>query len=222
MRGADQGRRHERLEQQGRERLGLCRAPRAALDAAVAKGGNVVFDCGGPATITLTQQVEIPKSSTTTIDGGKQITIDGGGKTRLFHYDSGNFRANTNVVTFQHITLKNGKSSGTVLPSNPPPCSQGFDLDGSGAAIFVRDAILHVIDVTFEGNASATPGPDVAGGGIYGLGSLGVFIVGSTFRNNSGSNGGAVGSLNTDLTCSSTISSTVTRRSAPTRTASTR
>ena len=172
----------------------------AALDAAVAMGGNVVFDCGGPATIAITQQVEIPKGMTTTIDGENVITVDGGGMTRLFHYDSGNYRVNTNVVTLQHLTLKNGKSTGTKLASNPPPCSQGYDLDGSGAAIYLRDAILHVIDVTFEGNVAATPGPDVAGGGVYGLGSLGVVIVGSTFRGNTGSNGGAVGSLNTDLT----------------------
>src|SRR5262249_49152057 len=74
------------------------------------------------------------------------------------------------------------------------------DLDGSGAAIFVRDGILHVIDVTFTDNHAATPGPDVAGGGVYANGSLEVVIVQSRFVGNSGSNGGAVGALHSDLT----------------------
>ncbi|HEY1585228.1 MAG TPA: choice-of-anchor Q domain-containing protein, partial [Polyangia bacterium] len=72
--------------------------------------------------------------------------------------------------------------------------------DGGGAGIFVRDGILHVIDVTFANNAAASPGPDVGGGAIYANGSLGVVIVDSKFTGNSGSNAGAVGMLNSDLT----------------------
>ena len=64
----------------------------------------------------------------------------------------------------------------------------------------MRDGILHVIDVTFANNAAASPGPDVGGGAIYAIGSLGVIVVGSRFIGNSGSNGGAIGSLNSDLT----------------------
>src|SRR5205085_12173629 len=44
------------------------------------------------------------------------------------------------------------------------------------------------------------PGPDVAGGGVYAVGSLDVTIVGSRFKNNQASNGGAVGSLFSNLT----------------------
>ncbi|MBV9949124.1 MAG: hypothetical protein JOZ69_19910, partial [Myxococcales bacterium] len=43
-------------------------------------------------------------------------------------------------------------------------------------------------------------GPDVGGGAIYALGSLDVTVVGSRFNANSGANGGALGSLNSDLT----------------------
>jgi hypothetical protein len=68
-----------------------------------------------------------------------------------------------------------------------------------GAAIFVRDARLHVIDVRFQNNAAATPGPDVGGGAIFAAGSLDVTIVGSQFTANSGSNGGAVGMLQSNL-----------------------
>src|SRR5205085_1431322 len=61
------------------------------------------------------------------------------------------------------------------------------------------DGVLRVVDCTFTNNAAATPGPDVAGGAIYVDGSLGATIVGSRFLGNTGSNGGAVGSLNSDL-----------------------
>ncbi len=54
--------------------------------------------------------------------------------------------------------------------------------------------------MTFEDGKGASPGPDVAGGGVYGIGSLDITIVGSRFKNNSASNGGAVGSLFSNLT----------------------
>jgi hypothetical protein len=53
--------------------------------------------------------------------------------------------------------------------------------------------------VTFVSNAAAPLGPDVAGGGVYGIGSLDITIVGSTFVGNSAANGGAVGSLFSNL-----------------------
>ena len=59
---------------------------------------------------------------------------------------------------------------------------------------------LHVIDATFTNNQAADTGPDVAGGAIYTTGSVDTTIVGSQFAGNSASNGGAVGSLNSDLT----------------------
>jgi hypothetical protein len=59
---------------------------------------------------------------------------------------------------------------------------------------------LVVIDSVFTNNQSASPGPDVAGGAIYVIGSASTIIVGSRFSDNSGSNGGALGSLFSDLT----------------------
>lgn len=171
-----------------------------ALSAAIAKGGTVTFDCGGPATILVTQTLELPTTKDTAIDGGGQITLDGGGTVRILDFNSPNFRATTTTVTLQHLTLTRGKATGTAIPAAPAPCSQGFNIDGSGAAIFVRDGVLHVLDVTFTDNHAASPGPDVGGGAIYAEGSLGVTVVGSRFVGNSASNGGAIGSLNSDLT----------------------
>ena len=171
----------------------------AALQAALAKAGVITFDCGGPATIHITSEMELATSGNTTIDGGGVITFDGGGTTRLLHFNGGNFRTTKTVVTLQNLTLAHAKATGTPI-SAPASCSQGYETDGGGGAILINDGVLHVINCTFESDAAASPGPDVAGGAIYATGSLGVTIVGSTFHGNTASNGGAIGCLNSDLT----------------------
>jgi hypothetical protein len=172
----------------------------AALSSALVKGGVVTFDCGGAATIAIASELTLAKGKDVTVDGGGKVTLDGGGKTRLFHFDGGNFRVTKTVITLQHLTLTGAKSTGTKIPPAPAPCSQGFETDGGGAAVLVRDGVLHVVDVTFVGNAAASPGPDVAGGAVYVIGSLDTTIVLSRFVGNTASNGGAVGSLFSNLT----------------------
>jgi predicted outer membrane repeat protein len=56
-----------------------------------------------------------------------------------------------------------------------------------------------VWNTVFRNNVGAAVGPDVGGGAIYTLGSLGTTIVGSTFVSNRAANGGAIGSLFGDL-----------------------
>lgn len=170
-----------------------------ALANALAKGGVIRFNCGGPATITLTSQKTLRTDVNTTLDGQGQITLDGGGTTRLLYYSSANFQATKTTVTIQNITLQNGAASGTPIPVAPAPCSQGTQNDGGGAAIYMRDGILHVWNTIFKNNVGAAAGPDVGGGAIYTLGSLGTTIVGSTFQSNRAANGGAIGALFGDL-----------------------
>jgi hypothetical protein len=170
-----------------------------SLAAAVKKGGVITFDCGGPATITLTSALVPPPGTDTTIDGGGTVTLDGGGRTRLLSFDGGGYRTTSTVITVQNLAFENGHASGTKLPSAPAPCSQGYDTDAGGGAIYVRDGVLHVFDSTFSHNAGQTPGPDVAGGAIYVNGSKETIVVGSRFDGNTCSNGGAIGSLNSDL-----------------------
>ena len=169
-----------------------------SLAAAVTKGG-ITFACGGAATIHLTAELTPPRNVDTTIDGGGVITLDGGGQTRILRFDGGDYRKTGTRITLQHLTLTGGHASGSALPSEAPPCSQGFDTDAGGGAVLVRDGVLHVVDCTFAGNAGATPGPDVAGGGVYVNGSKETVIMGSRFTGNTASNGGAVGALNSDL-----------------------
>ncbi len=170
-----------------------------ALANALAKGGVIRFNCGGAATITLTSQKTLRTNVNTTLDGQGKITLDGRGTTRLLYYSSPNFQATKTVVTIQNLTLQNGAASGTPIPAAPAPCSQGTKNDGGGAAIYIRDGILRVWNTTFKNNEGATLGPDVGGGAIYSLGSLGTTIVGSTFQSNRAANGGAIGALFGDL-----------------------
>lgn len=171
-----------------------------ALADAVAKGGVIRFNCGSePATIVLSSEIKLRTDVDTTIDGQGKITIDGRGSTRLFYYSSPNFQATNTIVTIQNITLQNGAAHGTAIPVAPAPCSQGTQTDGGGGAIYIRDGKLHVWNTIFKDNEGATEGPDVAGGAIYALGSLGTTVVGSTFESNHASNGGAIGALFGDL-----------------------
>src|SRR6266852_6316922 len=148
-----------------------------ALDEAIRIGGIITFNCGGNATIQLTSEKELRTDVDTTIDGLGQITLDGNGSTRLFHFEGPDFRRTGTTVSFQNIALINGAATGTL----------------------------------FQDNHAAPLGPDVAGGAIYGLGAREVVVVRSRFVNNSASNGGAIGALNTDVTV---INSTFTQSAA--------
>ena len=173
----------------------------AALQAAVHAASAITFDCGAaPVTIPIYATVEVPATRATVIDGGGKVTLDGGGRVRLIEVVHADFRTGRVGLTLQHLTLAGGRATGTRYvapdPSNAS-CAYGW-ADGGGGAVYVRDAALHVVDVTFRNNAAATPGPDVGGGAIYAAASLDVAIVGSTFDGNSAANGGAVGLLQSD------------------------
>src|SRR5713101_9555343 len=185
-----------------------------ALDRAIRVGGIIIFNCGGNATIRLTSEKQLRTDVDTTLDGQGQITLDGNATTRLFHFEGPDFRRTRTMVSFQNIALINGTATGTPIPevpNEPPQCSRGFYVDGAGAAIWIRDGVLHVYNTLFQNNHAAPLGPDVAGGAIYGLGAREVVVVRSRFVNNSASNGGAIGALNTDVTV---INSTFTQSAA--------
>ena len=173
----------------------------AALRAAVASQSVVTFNCGaGPVAIGIESTIELPTDRSIVIDGGNKVTLDGLGRTRIFRAVREDYRTNDNTITLQHITLANGKATGTnYVPPNSsnPSCAYGW-ADGQGGAILVRDARLRAIDTNFLDNEAATPGPDVGGGAIYVMGSRETTVIGSTFIGNSGANGGAVGLLQTD------------------------
>jgi hypothetical protein len=161
----------------------------SALDAALAKGGVVTFDCG-PSPVTITVTAEKALKQDTVIDGGGKVTLSGGGKTRILHLASA-WDQKTPKLTVQHLAFTGGFT--TDVP-NTKDTTQG------GAAIFRDGGSLAVIDCQFTGNHCASTGQDVSGGAITSQGEGDTVITGSSFANNSGSNGGAVGNLGNGLT----------------------
>mgnify|MGYP006337805027 CR=1 FL=1 len=80
----------------------------AALNAALVGGGTVTFNCGGgPVVIPITSTKVL--SSSTTIDGtGQQVTLDGGGATKMFLTT---YQLATGLdLVFRRLTLRNGRA----------------------------------------------------------------------------------------------------------------
>jgi hypothetical protein len=149
----------------------------------------VTFDCGSaPTTITVTK--EVPVTVDTTIDGAGLVTLSGGGKTRILHIKSA-WNIATPLLTVQSLAFTGGYTTDVM---NTTSTTQG------GGAIFEDGGSLTVIDCTFTDNQCATSGEDVSGGAINGQGVGTLIVEGSTFTDNTGSNGGAIGTQDENVT----------------------
>jgi uncharacterized repeat protein (TIGR01451 family) len=149
----------------------------AALDSALAGGGTVTFNCGGGAVVIPITSTKL-LSTSTTIDGtGQQITLDGGGSTRLFQTTP---QPSTGLnLVFRKLTLRNGWAA-----------DQGAGID-LGWQVPGRLTNLLVEDVTFQNNVAQSSQADWGGGAICGV--TGVLTIRrSTFVGNRGGNGGAI------------------------------
>lgn len=159
----------------------------AALQQAASAGGTIVFRCGAaPVTITVTSQITFTRE--TVLDGGGLVTLSGGGTSRILLLDS-DYNTPTPRLVVQRLTFRDGKSPAV-----------GADTAQGGGAIYRDGGSLTVLDSVFDNNHAPAVGQDVAGGAIYGFGGGETIIAGSTFTNNAASDGGAVGSLNGNLT----------------------
>jgi polymorphic membrane protein len=158
----------------------------AALNAALAGGGTVTFNCGAGAVIPITSTKTL--TGTTTIDGTVQsIVLDGGGTTRLFNTS---YQFSSFTLTFRGLTLRNG-----------------FASDFGGAIrLAYQDFVTTLVieNVTFANNVCSQAGNDVGGGALYAQGGL-VTIRNSTFTGNRGGNGGAIGNLQARFTIEDTL-----------------
>jgi hypothetical protein len=156
----------------------------SAFEEAVAAGGVVTFHCGpSPYRLVLSSTKSITKD--TVIDGGNLVTLDGGGQVRQLLLNNGNFVATTPTLTLQNITLANGHgtdNAGTGAPTG-------------GGAIYRYGGTLNVINSQFINNVGPANGQDSAGGAIYSVGVGTTTVVGSTFKGNQSSDGGALGNL---------------------------
>ncbi len=150
----------------------------AALDSALAGGGTVTFNCGGPATIQLTSAKTI--SQDTTIWGGNMITLTGGLTTRLFAVNTGANLSLNGIVLDR--AFSNGADGGAI--SNAGALSLDdtriqnslTDVSHSGGAIYTLGPVS--IDNSVLNNNSAG-----SGGAIYALSSGAQVVVNASVLN---------------------------------------
>ena len=175
----------------------------AHLDAALAGGGLVTFNCGGAATITVTSTKTI--SADTTIDGGGLITISGG-------HSAGVFSVNPSVnFTVQNLIIVNGTGAyrnafgtgagaiyneGTMTVTN----STFYHNSAIGGGGIFNDGTLTVINSTFSDNSAVGGGGGISNGGP-------LTVTNSTFSGNSttGGNGGGINAVLGTVTVTNTI-----------------
>ena len=164
----------------------------AALDAALAGGGMVTFDCGpGTHTIGLTSEKII--SDDTQIDGGGAITLNANNGHRHFRVQSGV------DLELSGVTLRRGReqsggsiynNGGTVVVKNSSLIENKADgtSGNNGGAIYNSGGIVEMYGSTFIENTA-----DSVGGAVYNDGGF-VTIAASTFFSNLsfGGGGGAV------------------------------
>src|SRR5688572_10129889 len=95
----------------------------AALQAALDVGGVITFSCAG----TLLLDTPLTADKDTVLDGGGQVTLSGGGKTRILKVGHDNFESLAPSVTVQRLAFRDGK---TTDVANTTSTLQG------GAAIY--------------------------------------------------------------------------------------
>jgi hypothetical protein len=175
-----------------------------AFRSAVARGGKITFACGpAPVTIVLPKPAVVYNDSgpEIAIDGGGLVTLSGGGASRILymntcdqdlHWTTSHCQDQDHPrLTVQNLTFSEGNAG------------DGEGESGGGGAIWARGGRFKAVNCRFFGNVCARVGADVAGGAIRAFSqSQGkpVYLVNCTFGGaagygNSGSNGGAIGSI---------------------------
>ncbi len=150
-------------------------------------GGTLTFDCGGPVTIARTSFSRV-LSSPVIIDGGNEVTLDGGGVTRLFIVNSGGELELRNIVLANASESGSGgaiSSFGDLRIVNSTIRDSAATAQG-GAISSSSNATLAIEGSTFTGNTALG-----GAGAIQSAGPLD--IVDSVFNdNNAPDEGGAI------------------------------
>lgn len=166
----------------------------AALQAALAAGGHITFDCGpNPVTIPITSPLVTSATRDIVIDGKGLITLDGGGVTRILekpftpgsHID----KTSGNDLVIQNMRFINGRA---------PAATKTQDDRARGGALWATSpgTRLHIINSVFENNRTTSiTDEDNQGGAIYAGNIYETIIVGSVFINNEAGSGGAFGGI---------------------------
>jgi hypothetical protein len=178
--------------------------------AAVAGGGVVTFNCGSDPVTIVVPEIQIindggkTKDGSIVIDGGGKVTLSGNNANRILyqntcdqtlHYTSTHCQnQDTPHLVLQNISFTAGSAQATK------------DLLGGGA-LYVGGGTFKAINIRVTNSTQPNLEQDYAGGAIYTFNQATqpVYITSSTFDGNSGSSGGAFGSIATSWTISNSI-----------------
>lgn len=116
----------------------------AGLGTALASGGLITFNCGGPATITVTTDSR-QINSTVVISGGNQITLVGSGISTFFWVRSGGGN-----LTLDGIRLT--KANSDALFSDGPLTVRNSAVFANGGMFFARGGSALIENTSFFGN----------------------------------------------------------------------
>src|SRR5579859_834767 len=187
------------------------------FDAAVAGGGTITFDCGGPLTIQLTSPASI--TTDTTIDGGSAITLTGHLATQLFivgvganlslkniildrgfgNHLSGGAILNAGNLSLDNVTIQGsvaGLNGGAIFATGPVSIRNSTlknNSANSGGALYEQNPRPVTIDnSTFTFNTDLDPHAGVGGAIALGSGAQLTMTGGSLISNQAVLDGGAL------------------------------
>lgn len=180
----------------------------AAFIEAVEQGGIIVFNTGGESvTITMERTAKVFNDANpdVVIDGGGLVTLSGNSRHRILYMNTCDQEQNWTTshcqnqdhprLVVQNLTFVAGNSKSEA------------EYEGGGA-IWVRGGRFKAVNCRFFNNACGETGPDIGGACIRVTSQyedLPVYITNCTFGGaegygNSGSNGGALSSINVSWT----------------------
>jgi hypothetical protein len=170
----------------------------ANADANAGVSDTILFDATLSGPITLLQGIlelrghNATTPATITIEGGSNVTVDGGNQSGVFQVDSG-VTAALNHLTITHGISDSGggiANRGTLSLSNSTLTANSANNAGAAVAN-TGGGNLTVTSCTFSGNAASFTTGALGGGAIYNnLGT--VTVSSSTLSSNSANQGGAL------------------------------
>ncbi|MBP8241413.1 MAG: DUF11 domain-containing protein, partial [Thermoflexales bacterium] len=120
----------------------------AGLGTALASGGLITFNCGGPATITVTTDSR-QINSTVVISGGNQITLVGSGISTFFWV-----RSPSGNLTLDGIRLTGAGSGGNTLFSDNILTVRNSAIYANASQLFFRGGSASLENTSFVSNTA--------------------------------------------------------------------
>jgi predicted outer membrane repeat protein len=185
-----------------------------ALDAALAGGGDVSFECGASPhsiAVSFTKQIDTP----TVLRGGGLITISGNATVSVFQVffstsldliditvsrGAGSFGAVQNfgalTLTASRIELSTASGTGGGIDNYGELQLTDSEVVGNhagngGAGIYNGSGMVSISGGEISGNDNGNASDNVAGGGILNSGGV-LSVLGATIRDNSAIHGGGI------------------------------